>query len=141
MELNISKTYGVLIVSIIRGNCRINIPGGNERLFPNDRMQIIGTDEELKHFEQDMNANVCVFDETMLTKGEMILKQLTIDENSIFLGKTIRNSGIREKYHCLIAGLDRKGESIVSVDADEMLQNGDIVWIVGENNDVYKLLQ
>ncbi len=141
MELNISKTYGVLIVSIIRGNCRINIPGGNERLFPNDRMQIIGTDEELKHFEQDMNANVCVFDETMLTKGEMILKQLTIDENSIFLGKTIRNSRIREKYHCLIAGLDRKGESIVSVDADEMLQNGDIVWIVGENNDVYKLLQ
>lgn len=139
-ELCVSKKYGVLIVSIIRGNCRINVPGGKERLFPNDRMQIIGTDEELRRFEEDMNAKICIFDESMLSKGEMILKQLTIDESSEFLGKTVRDSGIREKYHCLIAGLDRKGESIITINANEVLQKNDIVWVVGEYDDVHRLL-
>jgi CPA2 family monovalent cation:H+ antiporter-2 len=139
-ELNVSKRYSVLIVSIIRGNYRINIPGGPERLFPNDRMQIIGTDEELRHFEEDMNAKICTFDESMLSKGEMLLKQFVIDATSPFIGKTVRESGIRDKYHCLIAGLDRKGESIISINANELLQKDDIVWIVGEHDDVYNLL-
>lgn len=140
-ELCISKKYGVYIVSIIRGNCRINIPGGSERLFPNDRMQIIGTDEELRRLEEDINNKVCVFDESMLSKGEMILKQFVIDTESLFLGKSIKESGIRDKYHCLVAGLDRKGESIVLVNANEILQKDDTVWIVGEHDDVYRLIK
>jgi K+ transport systems, NAD-binding component len=140
-ELCISKKYGVYIVSIIRGNCRINIPGGSERLFPNDRMQIIGTDEELKRLEEDINNRVCVFDESMLSKGEMILRQFVIDTESVFVDKSIKESGIRDKYRCLIAGLDRKGESIVLVNANERLQKDDTVWVVGEHDDVYRLIQ
>lgn len=104
-------------------------------------MQIIGTDEELRRLEEDINNKVCVFDESMLSKGEMILKQFVIDTESLFLGKSIKESGIRDKYHCLVAGLDRKGESIVLVNANEILQKDDTVWIVGEHDDVYRLIK
>lgn len=51
MELDFGKKYGVHVASIIRGAHRINIPRwrGN-RIFPNDKLQVIGTDEQLSVF-------------------------------------------------------------------------------------------
>jgi CPA2 family monovalent cation:H+ antiporter-2 len=139
-ELNFRKIFGINIVSIIRGNRRINIPGGAEQIFPHDKLQLIGTDEELKTFEEDMKKNLLPVNEDKLNAGEMILKQITIEPQSIFLNKTIHESGIRDIYHCLIAGLDRKGESIIDINPNETLLEGDVIWIVGEHDDVYNLL-
>lgn len=50
MELDFGKKYGVHVASIIRGAHRINIPGGENRIFPNDKLQVIGTDEQLSVF-------------------------------------------------------------------------------------------
>ena len=47
LELNLGKKYGVHVVSILRGKRRINIPGGSIRLFPMDKIQVIGTDDQL----------------------------------------------------------------------------------------------
>jgi CPA2 family monovalent cation:H+ antiporter-2 len=139
-ELNIGKRIGVRIVSIIRGSRRINIPGGEEKIFPQDKWQVIGTDEELKKLSDEMNAQVIPVEEHQAIKGEMILRQLLVEKDSLFLGKTIRQSGIRDIYRCLIAGLDRKGESIVTINADEVLLEGDVLWVVGEHDDIYRLL-
>lgn len=38
----------------------------------------------------------------------MALRQFIIDADSVFLGKTIRESGIRDKYHCMIAGIEMR---------------------------------
>ena len=69
-----------------------------------------------------------------------ILRQFRVDENSPFLNKTLKESGIREKYRCLIVGVDRDGETLHAPDPHEPFVEGDVVWIVGENNDVYKLV-
>ena len=49
-ELNFGQQYGVHVVSILRGKKRINIPKATDRLFPNDRIQVIGTDAGLESF-------------------------------------------------------------------------------------------
>ena len=49
-ELDLGKKYGVHVTSIIRGTHRVNIPDGASRIFPNDTLQIIGTDEQLSAF-------------------------------------------------------------------------------------------
>ena len=72
--------------------------------------------------------------------SEMILRQLRIDANSPFLGKTLKDAGIREKYHCLIVGVERGGETLHAPDVHEPFVEEDVVWIVGENVDVYKLV-
>ena len=46
------KKYGINIVSIIRGERQINIPRGEERLYPFDKIIIVGTDEELDLFQE-----------------------------------------------------------------------------------------
>lgn len=138
-ELNFGKRYGVHVVSILRGRKRINIPGASIRLFPQDKIQVIATDEELNTFGEEMNR-VSEVSSDVIEKSEMTLRQFRIDAYSPFLGKTLKEAGIREKYHCLIAGVERGEETLHAPDPYEPFAEGDVVWIVGENSDVYKLV-
>lgn len=139
MELSLGKKYGVHVVSILRGKRRINIPGGTVRLFPQDKIQVIGTDEQLNVFSEEMSRGSYV-DTDVFEKSEMTLKQLMIDKDSSFLGKTLRESGIREKFRCLIAGIEREEEVLMTPDVNVPFQEGDVVWVVGEKEDVYQLI-
>lgn len=138
-ELNFGKKYGVHVVSILRGKKRINIPGAMDRLFPQDKLQVIATDEELNRFGEEM-AKVSELDTDVVEKSETILRQFRIDAGSPFLGKTLKEAGIREKYHCLIAGVERGSDELHAPDPHEPFAEGDVVWIVGEKADVYKLV-
>ena len=44
-ELNFRQTCGVSVVTIIRGRRTINIPGGEERLYPFDHIIVAATDK------------------------------------------------------------------------------------------------
>ena len=139
-ELNFGKRFGVHVVSILRGKKRINIPGASIRLFPGDKIQVIGTDAELNVFGEEM-AKACALDEDVVEKSEMILRQFQfrIDGDSPFLNRSIRESGIREKYHCLVVGVEREENVLRAPDPNEPFLEGDVVWIVGESTDVYRL--
>ena len=139
LELNLGKKYGVHVVSILRGKRRINIPGGSVRLFPMDKIQVIGTDEQLNVFGEDMSRCSYV-DSDVFEKSEMTLKQFMIDSDCAFLGKTLRESGIRDKYHCLIAGVERGEEMLMTPDVNAPFEEGDVLWVVGEKEDVYQLV-
>lgn len=139
MELNLGKKFGVHVASILRGKRRINIPGGSVRLFPMDKIQVIGTDEQLSVFNEAMQNGAKV-DWDVYEKSEMALKQLIIDADSAFLGKTIRESGIRDKYRCMIAGVENGAGTLMVPDVNVPLGEGDIVWVVGEKEDVYQLI-
>ena len=78
-ELNFGKRYGVHVVSILRGRKRINIPGASVRLFPQDKIQVIATDEELTVFGEEMNK-ISTVDADAIEKSETILRQLRITQ-------------------------------------------------------------
>ena len=95
--------------------------------------------EELSIFGQEMDK-VSAMNADVIEKSEMILRQFCVDGQSPFLNKTLKEAGIREKYHCLIAGVERGGETLHAPDPHEPFVEGDVVWIVGESVDVYKLV-
>lgn len=142
-ELNMGRVYGVHVASILRGSRRINIPGGDERIYPNERLQVIGTDEQLATLGKAMNR---LEEETKDNEQqnwehqEMRLKQFIIDADSPFLDKSIRHSGIRNQYNCLIVGIEKADGTLMSPDADEVLHQGEVIWVVGEEKDVAHLL-
>ena len=49
-ELDLGKKYGVHVASIIRGKHRLNIPGGEHRIYPGDTLQVRGTNDHLSVF-------------------------------------------------------------------------------------------
>ena len=140
LELNFGKKYGVHVASIIRGQHRINIPGANVRLFPGDTIQVIGTDEQLSLFSKQVEGASVPSVEDEVEKREMHLKQFVVDGNSPLLNMSIKESGIRNQYHCLVVGVEKEGGNLLSPEANMVLEKGDVVWVVGEQEDVYQLV-
>lgn len=139
-DLALKTRFGVHVVAIFRGDLCLNIPGGRERLYPLDRIQVIGNDEQLLCFGQYLAQQLAPSADSDLTQSEVTLKQFFIDESSAFKGKSIGESGIRERYKCLIVGLERATHSLQSPAADTVFETGDLVWIVGEEANIYQLL-
>lgn len=139
-ELALASRFDVVVVAIFRGQTCINIPGGKERLFPQDRIQVIGSDEQLSRFGEKLEAMTLPVSDSDLTQSGVCLKQFVVDENSSFQGKSLRESGIREKYRCVVVGMERGKFSLRHPDPDTVFQTGDLVWVVGEESDVYRTI-
>ena len=138
-DLNLGRRFGIHVVSILRGRKRINIPGGTEHLYPGDRIQVIATDAELTAFGDELGRSAAV-EVDAVERSETILRQLIIDADSPFVGKTLRTAGIRDRHHCLVAGVERGDGALHTPSANAPLAEGDVLWIVGEKADVYSLV-
>ena len=137
-ELNLGKKYGIHISSILRGGLRMNIPDGDYVLFPCDRLQVIGSDEQLANFSHALETDI-IQEDLKLENREMKLRQVIISETSPFVGKTLEESGIRSIYGCMVVGLEEGKENLSSVNPKRRFQEGDIVWLVGEQESLSSL--
>lgn len=131
-ELNFRQTTGVDIVSIIRGDLKINIPDPNEYIYPFDKLIVAGTDEELQTFMTSLEEKRAK--QHTGTQYQISLTQYELEEGCLLIGKAIKDSQIREKTDSMIIGIDRNNESITDISANTILQEGDILWLAGEQN-------
>ena len=139
-ELDLGKKYDVHVASIIRGKHRLNIPDGNTCIFPNDLIQVIGTDEQLSLFASVAEKAIHTYDGEDFGKHEMKLKQFVVAKDSPFVGHSIIECGIRNKYHCLVVGIESAGEDVLRTPQVHMpLKEDDVVWVVGEEDDLNQL--
>lgn len=137
-ELRLSNRFRVYVSSILRGHRRINIPGGGDQLYPGDKIQVIGSDEQLSAFNNAVE-NDLLDEDPDIEKREMFLRQFMIKENSILTGKTMKETGIRDKYNCMVVGLEEGKKNLSAVRPSYKFRPGDIVWIVGEEPDLRRL--
>ena len=139
-ELDLGKKYGVHVASIIRGKHRLNIPGGENRIYPGDTLQVIGTDDQLSVFAAQAEKVSDYHSDDDFEKREMYLKQFVIVAGSPFCKHTIRECGVRNKYHCLVVGIElTTGDSLHKPDVNLPLNEGDILWVVGEKDNLAAL--
>ena len=138
-ELNLRQRFGVDMSSIYRGSRRINIPNGDNTIFPCDKLQIIGNDEQTQKFNNALQTEL-VPEDLDIEKREMKLRQLVISGKSEFCGKTLGESGIRDKYDCMVVGLEEGLESLTKISPSYTFQKGDIIWIVGEEAALQKIM-
>lgn len=138
-ELQLGKTYGVHVSSILRGGRRMNIPFGVEQIFSGDRLQIIGSDEQLTRLAKAMNEAVYPVDDYDFEERETVLRQIVINRKSPILGKTLRNSRLREDFGLMVVGMEQGQESLTTLDPDHVFEYGDIVWMVGERTSFQRI--
>ena len=139
-QLNLGQKYGIHVSSILRGGRRVNIPDGDSIIFPCDVLQAIGSDEQFNAFREAIEREV-IGEDTELEKREMKLRQLIIGADSPFIGKTLIESGIRDHYNCMVVGLEEGKESLSAFKPNRKFEEGDIIWIVGEQDDLDFLLK
>ena len=131
-ELQLGRKLGIHVSSILRDGRRLNIPYGAERIFPADRLQVIGSDEQITEVCKALETAVIPDDEGLYEDREMILRQVVVNGNSPVLGKALRESGIRERYGLLVVGIEQGQQNLTSVNPNHVFEYGDVVWMVGE---------
>ena len=132
--------YGVHVSSILRGRQRINIPGGSTVIFPGDRIQAIGDDEQLHAFGDGLRREL-VPEDTEIEKREMKLRQIILHEGSPFIGKSLRESGIRDQYNCMVVGVEEGQKNLTLINPKRKFEPGDTLWVVGEQLAIDELTQ
>jgi monovalent cation:H+ antiporter-2, CPA2 family len=132
-ELAIRENFGINVVLIERGSTTIQLPRPTEVLYPFDRIEVIGTDDQLDHFRGHVEISTSG-DAYLAHEDTIILERIEVKSEYNIRGKSIRDSGIREKTHGMIVGLERNGERILNPDSSMIIENEDILWIAGERD-------
>lgn len=128
-ELQFRNEYGMNIVAVGRGNKVFFAPRGDQMLMPDDKIVVLGNDEQLDKVrvvvESELNT-----DQVDILEN-VSLKSYFINEQHPYIGKTIRDTKIREKMNGIVVGIERKDRHILNPDSSViMLEENDLLLIL-----------
>jgi di/tricarboxylate transporter len=130
----LADVFDFRVVAIFRDGALTVMPGGDEDLHGGDLLLIEGQPSDLDvlrglqkfEIETAVPANLGAFDSERLT-----LMDATLDPRSSLAGRTVGELNFRERYGIELAGIWREGETIGTELADEKLQIGDALLLLG----------
>lgn len=136
-ELQLREKFGINIASIERGSIRLNLPRKEERIFPGDVIDVIGTDEQLEKLKAMLNNSILKSED--VPSEEITLHHFRITDESKLKGKTIQDAAIHNRYKGLIIGIERNGSRILNPESSMTFEKGDLVWIAGKDDIISKI--
>ena len=130
----LADVFDFRVVAIFRDGELTVMPRGDEVLLGGDLLLIEGQHSDLdvlrglQELEIDTRipANVTAFESERLT-----LMDATLDPRSTLAGRTVGELNFRERYGIELAGIWREGETVGTELADERLQVGDALLLLG----------
>lgn len=130
----LADVFDFRVVAIFRDGTLNVMPGGDEELSGGDLLLLEGQYGDLEllrglqeiEIETSVPSNVGAFDSDRLT-----LLDATLHPRSTLAGRTVGELNFRERYGIELAGIWREGQSIGAELADETLQIGDGLLLLG----------
>lgn len=130
-ECQLRQQFDINIVAIYRGSNIVFSPGGDEIIATFDRLVLLGNDEQIEHFIHRFINLKPEIESTNLLENFALQTMMLTEEHPI-IGKTIRDSQLRQQAHGLIVGLERNNIRILNPDSATVLEKGDLLFIVGD---------
>lgn len=130
-ELKWRENFGVNVAMIKRGAFVIQAPDRQERIYPEDMLYVIGTDDQVGAFKKYLSDSSPARSRQVMPEDEIVLRRIEVAEGSYVVGKTIKESAIRERTKGLIVGIERDGERLLNPESSVTLQANDLLWMVG----------
>lgn len=138
LDSKLKERFGITIGIIERGDRILLAPDRGTLLMPHDRLVIIGTDEQVLAARASIEDAKPDGGEKKLN-GNFGLESFLLRPGSPYVGKPIRDCGIREDARGLIVGLERANQRILNPDSALVLKEGDLLWLVGEIASIHHL--
>ncbi len=147
-QLDWGRRFGVNVIRILRGKKHLDMPSGHVELKAGDRLLIIGRMEDLRALrlgldlpEHSEPPTLRAFTEGQSDEAaELYATAIPVERASELQGKSIRSSGLREKYDCMVLGLQRNRLPILQPDVNMTFQTDDLVWVLGTRRMAERLL-
>ncbi|MDD6043308.1 MAG: cation:proton antiporter [Eubacteriaceae bacterium] len=148
-DLNWGHRYNVFVVKLRHHGKHYILPSADMTIHADDKVFVIGDPKSIDNFYHLVNIVPSRVPRTLkefMDSGypdpdnalAFCAVKLTGDEP--YADKTIKRSRIRDKWHCMILGLQQNGLPIVMPHIDTKLQKDDILWIMGSNRNVARMI-
>ena len=131
-EIPFRAETGANIIKIQRGSHSINIPSGDEQIFPHDNLLAVGTTRQINQLRTMLEASASPAD-TQEADPEFEVMSVTLTEETYLTGLTLRGTNLRD-YRCMVISVLHQGEFITNPKPDYKFEPGDVVWIAGETS-------
>jgi CPA2 family monovalent cation:H+ antiporter-2 len=131
-QSQIREIYGVNIVAIHRGHQTLIAPRGLEVIHDNDKLFVIGSDDQIESFKNIATMTSAHHEKTDHL-SDFALKPVLITDQHPLAGKSIRDSLIREKLNALVVGIERGNAHIVNPNPEMLIKLDDILLLAGED--------
>lgn len=138
-DLGWGRRFSVNVIKLVHGKRRKNMPAGNTALAAGDTIYVVGERENLRTLRLSLGLEESADAPTLReyigseseAEGGLYSYALHVDKGDSLDGRSIKDSGIRENYDCMILGLQRGNLPIVQPDVNMTIQDNDIVWLLG----------
>lgn len=139
-ELKLREKYGINIVAIYRGRETLFAPRGEQFIQIFDRLIVLGNDDQIEEFRKQSEKNESIDLEKADLLADFDLKAILLEESHPLIGKQINESKLREEIYGLVVGLERNGDRILNPNSETILQNGDLLLVVGNSDRLKKFI-
>ena len=139
-ELRLRSSYGINIVVIQRGLKTIVAPRSEEVILPKDELLVLGVDEQIEKVRPIIEKPPGLADRFRPIAGYELYRIL-VEPMSGLAGKTLKDSGISEEFGAIIVGIERFGNRIINPTGDLIFSAEDVLWVVGEKEQLDRLVQ
>lgn len=157
-DIGRNMQVSVGIIKVIRKGKHYNMPGGDFELQKDDELHMMGKDEEiqtslmilegLEYIEKTSHPKVTLKNyiygqtfEHIPAEKQIICVPINVSGDAFFANKSIKNSGIREKYKGSVIGIERDNLAITHPSIMTVLKAGDLIWMIGTKNMATKLIR
>lgn len=138
-EAALRNRFNLNIVAIQRGSRLIVAPLPNQQLFPKDEILVLGDEDSVERARKVIEMGSTETAESHAIESYE-LRAIAVGEQSPCAHKTIRDSGVRDRFQALVVGVEREGRRLMNPDSELKIEPGDTLWIVGETRKLVELL-
>ena len=138
-QLHFGRTDQIHIAAILRAGHRINIPGGNHRIYPGDTLEVVAGSEAIEALRIRSEQELLQPQEHIKDKHSLSIISVKLSESSPLIGNTLQDVDFRIRYNCMVVGVEDEKGHLGTTQAKRQFQQGDIVWVVGEEADLSML--
>lgn len=149
LQLDWGRKLSVYVVKIRRGKKNIVMPKADTVIVVGDKLYVVADEASLQTFHKTLGLegeldNLRTLNTFMNTGYEdtesaLACAPIKVRGKERYVGKAIKHSGILNRGQCMILGIQRDGYAIRMPDANMLIRKGDILWVMGSNNNVGKL--
>jgi monovalent cation:H+ antiporter-2, CPA2 family len=140
-ELPLRQLVSCTIASIERQGVVIPNPAAGTVLYPNDKVLLLGRDEDLLRAERWLSEEAERTEAASLEPGlaDLSLQHLTVPAVSRHIGKALGELPLKSLFGIQIVGIERDQRSVVSPGRSETLYPGDQLLILGAPEQVNEM--
>ena len=157
LDLQLRKAYGCNVLQAQTPKQIYDMPGADFVINAGTTLLIIGTKAHFKLLNaaiENKNLGWTLTGAPTSMREFMLLNEaenrhehaflpcaITIDKHSPLLGKSIKSTDIRNKWHCLVIGLERGSYTIVNPNISLVFEKDDLLWILGKQKMINQLVR